>query len=139
MLVASQMMRDKSDALDTLTREEPGLDSAELGGNYWPATGLSCWLFSAGAIVPVMPLLWTRDLNAFAQCVVLSMLALTSIGVFTPLFNRRGAGFSALRQVVIGLLAGGATFGVGRLLGCRFRNDQRRFAISRVGNFLTHN
>ena len=115
--VASQMMRDKSKALDTLTREELGLDPAELGGNPWSAAGVSFCLFSVGAIFPVMPFLWTHGHSAIMQCVVLSMLALASIGVFTSLFNGRSAGFSALRQVVIGLIAAAFTFGVGRLLG----------------------
>ena len=115
--VASQMMRDKSKALDTLTREELGLDPAELGGNPWSAAGVSFCLVSVGAIFPVMPFLWTQGYSAIMQCVVLSMLALASIGVFTSLFNGRSAGFSALRQVVIGLIAAAFTFGVGRLLG----------------------
>ncbi|SIO69815.1 Predicted Fe2+/Mn2+ transporter, VIT1/CCC1 family [Burkholderia sp. GAS332] len=115
--VASQMMRDKDKALDTLTREELGLDPAELGGNPWSAASVSFCLFSVGAIFPVMPFLWTHGLNAIVQCVALSMLALASIGVFTSLFNGRGAAFSALRQVVIGLIAAAFTFGVGKLLG----------------------
>jgi vacuolar iron transporter family protein len=115
--VASQMMRDKDKALDTLTREELGLDPAQLGGNPWSAAGVSFCLFSVGAIFPAMPFFWTHGFNAIAQCIVLSGLALASIGVFTSLFNGRGAAFSALRQVAIGLIAAAFTFGVGRLLG----------------------
>jgi VIT1/CCC1 family predicted Fe2+/Mn2+ transporter len=37
--------------------------------------------------------------------------------MFTSLFNGRGIAFSAIRQIVIGLVAAGFTFGVGRLLG----------------------
>ncbi|OLL28713.1 rubrerythrin family protein [Burkholderia sp. SRS-W-2-2016] len=115
--VAAQMMRNRDKALDTLTREELGLDPAELGGNPWSAAGVSFCLFSLGAIFPVLPFLWSQGVSAIVQCVVLSMLALASIGVFTSLFNGRGAAFSALRQIVIGLIAAGFTFGVGRLLG----------------------
>ncbi|MFL9912851.1 VIT1/CCC1 transporter family protein [Paraburkholderia sp. RL17-337-BIB-A] len=115
--VASQMMRDKDKALDTLTREELGLDPAELGGNPWSAAGVSFCLFSVGAIFPAMPFLWTQGSNAIAQCIVLSMLALASIGVFTSLFNGRSAAFSAARQIAIGLIAAAFTFGVGRVLG----------------------
>jgi VIT1/CCC1 family predicted Fe2+/Mn2+ transporter len=43
--VASQMMRDKDKALDTLTHEELGLDPAELGCNPWSAAGVSFCLF----------------------------------------------------------------------------------------------
>ncbi|MDI7065914.1 VIT1/CCC1 transporter family protein, partial [Klebsiella pneumoniae] len=115
--VASQMMRDKDKALDTLTREELGLDPAELGGNPWSAAGVSFCLFSVGAIFPAMPFLWTQGFHAITQCIVLSALALASIGIFTSLFNGRSAAFSAARQVAIGLVAAAFTFGVGRLLG----------------------
>jgi VIT1/CCC1 family predicted Fe2+/Mn2+ transporter len=115
--VASQMMRDKDKALDTLTREELGLDPAELGGNPWSAAGVSFCLFSLGAIFPAMPFLWTHGVSAIMQCVGLSTLALASIGVFTSLFNGRSAAFSAARQVGIGLIAAAFTFGVGRVLG----------------------
>lgn len=115
--VASQMMRDKDKALDTLTREELGLDPAELGGNPWSAAAVSFCLFSVGAIFPAMPFLWTQGFHAIAQCIVLSALALASIGVFTSLFNGRSAAFSAARQVAIGLVAAAFTFGVGRVLG----------------------
>jgi VIT1/CCC1 family predicted Fe2+/Mn2+ transporter len=115
--VASQIMRDKDKALDTLTREELGLDPAELGGNPWSAAGVSFCLFSLGAIFPVMPFLWTHGLPAILQCVVLSGIGLAAVGVFTSLFNGRGAAFSAFRQIVIGLIAAAFTFGVGRLLG----------------------
>ncbi len=115
--VAAQIMRDKDKALDTLTREELGLDPAELGGNPWSAAAVSFCLFSAGAIVPAMPFLWASGLGAIAQCVALSGLALVAIGIFTSLFNGRSAAFSAARQLCVGMIAAAFTFGVGRLLG----------------------
>ncbi|SIT35677.1 conserved membrane hypothetical protein [Paraburkholderia ribeironis] len=115
--VASQIMRDKSKALDALTREELGLDPAELGGNPWSAAAVSFCLFAAGAIFPAMPFLWTSGTTAIVQCIVLSILALAAIGIFTSLFNGRSASFSAIRQVIIGLVAAAFTFGVGHLLG----------------------
>lgn len=115
--VASQIMRDKDKALDALTREELGLDPAELGGNPWSAAGVSFCLFAVGAVFPAMPFLWSSGQFAIVQCIGLSVLALAAIGVFTSLFNGRSAGFSAVRQIVIGLAAAAFTFGVGRLLG----------------------
>ncbi|SDH28146.1 VIT1/CCC1 transporter family protein [Paraburkholderia phenazinium] len=115
--IASQIMRDKDKALDTLTREELGLDPAELGGNPWSAAGVSFCLFSLGAIFPAMPFLWAHGLPAILQCIGLSGIGLAAVGVFTSLFNGRGAAFSAFRQIVIGLIAAAFTFGVGRLLG----------------------
>lgn len=115
--VAEQLMRDKQKALDTLTREELGLDPSELGGNPWTAAGVSFCLFSLGAIFPAMPFLWTHGTAAIVQCVALSAFGLAAVGVFTSLFNGRSAAFSAFRQIVIGLIAAAFTFGVGRILG----------------------
>jgi VIT1/CCC1 family predicted Fe2+/Mn2+ transporter len=115
--VAAQIMRDKQKALDTLTREELGIDPAELGGNPWSAAGVSFCLFSLVAVFPVAPFLWTHGGAAIAQCVALSAFGLAAVGVFTSLFNGRSAAFSACRQIAIGLIAAAFTFGVGRLLG----------------------
>jgi VIT1/CCC1 family predicted Fe2+/Mn2+ transporter len=115
--VAAHIMRDKDKALDTLTREELGLDPAELGGNPWTAGLVSFVLFSIGAIFPALPFIWAHGASGIVQCIVLSSVGLAAIGVFTSLFNGRGAAFSALRQVVIGMIAAGFTFGVGKLLG----------------------
>jgi VIT1/CCC1 family predicted Fe2+/Mn2+ transporter len=67
-------MRDKDKALDALTREELGLDPAELGGNPVSAAGVSFCLFAVGAIFPAMPFLWSTGVAAIAQCIALSML-----------------------------------------------------------------
>jgi VIT1/CCC1 family predicted Fe2+/Mn2+ transporter len=115
--VAAQIMRDKDKALDTLTREELGLDPAELGGNPWTAGLVSFVLFSIGAVFPALPFIWAHGGSGIVQCIALSSVGLAAIGVFTSLFNGRSATFSALRQVAIGMIAAGFTFGVGRLLG----------------------
>jgi vacuolar iron transporter family protein len=115
--VAAQIMRDKDKALDTLTREELGLDPAELGGNPWTAAAASFALFAVGAVIPALAFVWSSGVQGIVQCVVFSGIGLAGIGVFTSLFNGRGALFSAVRQVLIGLVAAACTFGVGRLLG----------------------
>jgi VIT1/CCC1 family predicted Fe2+/Mn2+ transporter/rubrerythrin len=115
--IAAQIMRNKDKALDTLTREELGIDPEELGGNPWSAAGVSFLLFATGAAFPAVPFLWANGYAAIAQSVLLSAIGLAAVGVFTSLFNGRGALFSALRQIVIGLIAAGFTAGAGRLLG----------------------
>ena len=69
------------------------------------------------AIFPAMPFLWSSGMPAIVQCIGFSVLALTAIGVFTSLFNGRSAGFSAVRQMLVGLAAAAFTFGGGRLVG----------------------
>jgi VIT1/CCC1 family predicted Fe2+/Mn2+ transporter/rubrerythrin len=115
--IAAQIMRDKSKALDTLTREELGIDPKELGGNPWSAAAVSFFLFALGAAFPTVPFLWATGYAAIAQSVLLSAIGLAAVGVFTSLFNGRSALFSATRQIVIGLLAAAFTAGAGRLLG----------------------
>lgn len=115
--VAAELIRDRKGALDTLAREELGIDPAELGGNPWSAGGTSFALFSAGALFPVAPFLFLQGGSAVAASVAASALALAAIGVLTSLFNGRSSAFSAARQVLFGCLAAGVTFGMGRLLG----------------------
>jgi len=64
-----------------------------------------------------MPFLWTSGRAAVIQCIALSIVALAATGIFTSLFNGRSAGFSAIRQIVIGLAAAALTDGAGHLLG----------------------
>jgi vacuolar iron transporter family protein len=115
--IAAELMSDKKAALDTLAREELGIDPTELGGNPWSAAATSLVLFSAGAIFPVAPFVWMHGAAAVAISVAASAAALGGVGLLTSLFNGRGAWFSATRQVVFGCAAAAVTYGVGSVLG----------------------
>jgi vacuolar iron transporter family protein len=110
-------MKDKKGALDTLAREELGIDPAELGGNPWSAAATSFALFAAGAIFPVAPFLWMKGHWATGTSVVVSAAVLCAIGALTSLFNGRGVWFSAARQLAFGCLAAAVTYGLGAALG----------------------
>jgi VIT1/CCC1 family predicted Fe2+/Mn2+ transporter len=114
---AAQIMQDKESALDTLAREELGIDPAELGGNPWTAAGTSFALFAAGAVFPILPYMWSGGTSALAMSAAVCALVLAGIGLLTSLFNGRSPSYSALRQVAFGCTAAAVTFGVGRLLG----------------------
>src|SRR5437870_9962619 len=62
--IAERMFRDPQHALDTLVREELGLDPDELGSPWGAATG-SFVAFAVGALVPVIPYLLTAGSAAF--------------------------------------------------------------------------
>jgi vacuolar iron transporter family protein len=116
--LAGELMQDKEAALDTLAREELGIDPTELGGNPWTAAGASFALFVVGAIFPVMPFLFgTHGGVSIGLCIGFSILALAGIGMATSLFNGRSAWFSAGRQMIIGSVAAAVTYGVGALIG----------------------
>jgi VIT1/CCC1 family predicted Fe2+/Mn2+ transporter len=116
-LLADRLIGDKATALDTLAREELGIDPEELGGSAWVAGGTSFLLFAAGAIIPVLPFFALSGMSAVAASVGLSASALFAIGAGTTLFTGRGVAFSGLRQLAIGIAAAAVTFGVGKLVG----------------------
>ena len=116
-LIASKVMENRDTALDTLAREELGIDPAELGGNPWSAAGVSLLLFAVGAILPVVPFFWLAGAPAIAWSVALSLVGLGAVGMVTSLFNGRSFAYSALRQIVFGGLAAAMTFCVGALFG----------------------
>jgi VIT1/CCC1 family predicted Fe2+/Mn2+ transporter len=115
--VAREIMRDKGKALDTLAREELGIDPAEMGGNPWSAAAFSLALFAAGAIFPVLPFFFAAGTAGIAWSGAASALALAAIGLATSLFSGRTPLYSALRQVLIGAGAAGITFATGALIG----------------------
>jgi len=115
--LAKHLLADRKSALDTLVREELGLDPQDLGGSPMTAGATSFGLFSLGAIFPVLPFFFLNGITAVAASVALSGLALMAIGVVTSIFTGRGAFFSALRQLAIGYGAAAITFGIGSLVG----------------------
>jgi VIT1/CCC1 family predicted Fe2+/Mn2+ transporter len=115
--LAAELMKNKAAALDTLAREELGLDPAELGGNPWSAAATSFGLFAMGAIVPVAPFMSLQGMSALVASAAASGLALGAIGMLTSLFNGRNPLFSAARQMVFGCAAAAVTYGMGKVLG----------------------
>ncbi|MFI5274724.1 MAG: VIT1/CCC1 transporter family protein [Ktedonobacterales bacterium] len=115
--LAQRIIDDRSTALDTLAREELGIDPGELGGSAWEAAIASFLLFSGGAIVPVIPFLAGSGLIAVAVSVALSALGLFVIGIGITLTTGVPLVKSGTRQVLMGLAAAALTFGLGRLVG----------------------
>lgn len=114
---AASMMSNRETALETLAREELGIDPQELGGSAWEAAITSFILFSIGAIVPVLPFFFAQGMRAVICSVVFAMIALFVIGGAITLFTGRSVLFSGSRQMAFGLLAAALTFGIGRLVG----------------------
>jgi VIT1/CCC1 family predicted Fe2+/Mn2+ transporter len=114
--LAARIAENPAAALDTLIREELGLDPGELG-SAWRAAASSFLLFVAGAIVPVLPFFFARGWPAILTSGALSALALFGIGSVITLFTGRRTLASGLRQLWIGLAAAAVTFGIGRLVG----------------------
>lgn len=114
--VAAELMKDKEQALDTLAREELGLNPADLGSP-WGAAWSSFLSFAAGGAVPLLPFLVGRDQHVMAVVIGITAVALFLVGATISLFTGKDAWWSGLRMVLIGGGAGLVTFLVGRLLG----------------------
>ena len=115
--LAARQIADRSTALDTLAREELGIDPDELGGSAAVAAGTSFVLFAIGAILPVLPYFFLSGAPAVLVSAALSVLGLFSIGALITVFTGRGALFSGGRQVVIGGAAAALTYVVGLAIG----------------------
>jgi VIT1/CCC1 family predicted Fe2+/Mn2+ transporter len=115
--VAAHLSADRGTALDTLAREELGIDPESLGGSAWEAAATSFVLFAVGAVVPVVPFVFLGGLAAVAASLAASAVALFAIGAGITLLTGRSVLFSGARQVLFGLAAAALTFGIGRLIG----------------------
>lgn len=87
--LAARLMSDRKSALDTLSREELGIDPEELGGSAWGAAITSYVLFAVGAIVPVFPFLFLTGWVAVATSALASVIGLFMLGAATTLFTGR--------------------------------------------------
>jgi VIT1/CCC1 family predicted Fe2+/Mn2+ transporter len=114
--VAAQVMSDKDVALDTMAREELGLDPDELGSP-WGAAISSFVAFSLGAVLVVLPYLFTGGTVALVIAVVLALLALATVGGVMARLNGRPPARGIVRQLAVGVAAAGATYLFGALFG----------------------
>ena len=112
---ARELVRTPEHALDTLAREELGLNPDELGSP-WGAAFASFGAFAAGALIPLTP--WILGVSAGLQVSLgLALTSLFAVGASLSLFTGRSALASGMRMVFIGAGAGAATWGIGQLFG----------------------
>jgi VIT1/CCC1 family predicted Fe2+/Mn2+ transporter len=114
--LADHLIQDTDVALDTLVREELGLDPGQLGSPERAAAG-SFVSFAAGALVPVLPFFFGAGTLQVLLSLLLSGAALFSVGVILSVFTGRSPWFSGGRQLAIGGAAALITFAVGKVIG----------------------
>jgi VIT1/CCC1 family predicted Fe2+/Mn2+ transporter/rubrerythrin len=114
--IAHRIFQDPEAALDTLIREELGLDPDELGSPWGAASG-SFAAFAVGASIPVIPYFFGGGGAIFSISIVASLIGLFAVGAGVSLITGRGTLFSGSRQVLIGVAAAAVTYLVGRLIG----------------------
>jgi VIT1/CCC1 family predicted Fe2+/Mn2+ transporter len=114
--VARQMMSDPEVALETHAREELGIQSDSLGRPVQAAV-VSFLTFSIGALVPLLPFLFSISSSAVVASIVLTAIAAICVGAALSVFTGRPWWWSALRQLLICAAAGAVTYGVGAAVG----------------------
>jgi VIT1/CCC1 family predicted Fe2+/Mn2+ transporter len=85
--LANSIISNPRTALDTLTREELGIDSEGLGGSAWVAAGTSFALFAAGALVPLLPYVFTGGRLAVGLNGALAAFGLFASGALGSFFT----------------------------------------------------
>ena len=112
--IATQLVADPEKALDTLAREELGLNPDDLGSP-WGAAIYSFVAFGIGAVLPLLPFLFGFSENGVAIAALLSGAALFAVGAALSLFSGRSALLGGARMLLIGAAAALATYGIGSL------------------------
>jgi VIT1/CCC1 family predicted Fe2+/Mn2+ transporter len=114
--LSTRILADRGVALETLAREELGLNPEGLGSP-WGVAISSFLTFAGGAIIPVIPWFFGSGTANFAASVLLGCIAMFGVGAAVSLFTGRNPVFAGLRQLAIGGAAAAVTFSIGKLIG----------------------
>ncbi|MCH8088654.1 MAG: VIT1/CCC1 transporter family protein [Chloroflexi bacterium] len=114
--VAERIMSDPKVALETLAREELGLDPSQLGSP-WMATISSFIAFGLGALIPVLPHIVSDGVVAFSLSIGLSGLMTVAIGVLLGIITGKNPVWSGGRMLLVAAAAASVTFGIGSVVG----------------------
>ena len=113
--VTAAVMRDPKVALETHAREELGLDPDELGSP-WGAAISSLVMFAIGAVIPLLPFVIGSGTAAVVAAIAGSAGSIFGVGAAMTILTGRSVWYSGGRMLLLGTVAAGITFGVGRLL-----------------------
>jgi VIT1/CCC1 family predicted Fe2+/Mn2+ transporter len=114
--LAADLLSSPGSAIDTLAREELGLDPGDLGSP-WRVAASSFLAFTTGALVPLLPFFFLKGGAGILTSAGLSATALFGVGAALSLFTGRSWVLSGLRMLGIGCVVAVVTNTLGRLLG----------------------
>jgi vacuolar iron transporter family protein len=114
--VASILIQNPEKALATLAREELGINPDDLISPYGAAIS-SFFSFAVGAFIPLIPFIIRNSEFNLLVTIVLTSISLFTVGSILSLFTQRSVFWGGLRMLLIGTLAGSATYLIGMLVG----------------------
>jgi vacuolar iron transporter family protein len=112
--ISKHLVANPEKALDTLAREELGLNPDDLGSPIGAALS-SFVAFAIGATLPLIPYLLGLSAHGIVIASSISGVALLVIGAVLSLFSGKSALWGGLRMLLIGAIAAAATYGIGSL------------------------
>ncbi|GAB3202862.1 VIT1/CCC1 transporter family protein [Geodermatophilus arenarius] len=112
--VAVQLHRDPDTALRLHVVAELGLNPADKPSP-WTAAVSSFLTFATGAVIPLLPYL--LGFSVLAAALVCGAVGLAAAGALSSRFTPRSWWSAALRQLLFGALAAGATYAIGAAIG----------------------
>jgi len=115
--MAAEIIKNTANAHEILVKEELGINVEDIKGSAVEAAVYSFILFTIGAIIPVLPFMFTSGMQAIVISVIASATGLFIIGAAITLFTGKNIWYSGFRQVLFGLAAAAITFGIGKLIG----------------------
>ncbi len=113
--LAKALMENPMHALDTLARDELGINPNDLVSP-WGAAISSFLSFIFGAFLPMIPYLISKHTHHLLSVILITAFALFAIGLSISLFTGRNAWKGGVRMLLIGLCAGAVTYLIGHSL-----------------------
>jgi len=114
--LSGKMMRDPELALETHAREELGFTPGATGNPIQAAVS-SFVMFAVGALVPLLPWLFSSGTQALWWSIGLAAVASLAVGAALSFFTGRSLAWSAIRQLLIAGAAATVTYTIGHLIG----------------------
>ena len=116
--VSKRIFQNPEIALDTMIKEELGLNPEDLGSP-WGVAISSMAAFSIGALFPLIPFLIVMSDSIFVvlASALVSATALLLVGGILAWMTRVRTAWGSLRMLLVGVFAAAVTFGIGSLIG----------------------
>ncbi len=114
--LAHSLIDDPDLALEFHARDELGIQPGETGSPF-QAAAASLGTFSIGAVVPLLPWLFSEGGTALVATLILAFLAAVGIGLAIAAFTEVSRSKTILRQIVFTAVPAALTYAIGSLVG----------------------
>lgn len=116
---AADIAKHDDQLFDLYATRVMGINPDELGSP-WVAAFSSFLLFSAGAIAPLAPWLFTDGMTGVILSTGFTAVASLIVGGYVGKTSGSGTVFGAIRQLLIVIFAAAVTYGIGNIFGNNF-------------------